>query len=297
MTIRSMTGFARSQGQANGAFWSWELKTVNAKGFDLRLRMPPGLDAVEAEARRMIGTVIGRGTVHAALDLTRTGQIADIRINEPLLRALADNLSAAAKAAGLAPPSMDALLAIRGVIETVEPDAAQADQEALGQTITESLEAAIIDLCAMREREGEALRTILSNKIVAIGGLAKQADQLPSRSGEAVRLRLHRQIEDLLGAASADQLDSQRLHQEAMLMAVKADIREELDRLSAHVGQVSELLARGGAIGRRLDFLAQELSRETNTLCAKSNDMALTAIGIDLKTLVEQLREQVQNVE
>jgi uncharacterized protein (TIGR00255 family) len=208
MTIRSMTGFARSQGQAAGAFWSWELKTVNAKGFDLRLRMPPGLDAVEAEARRMIGTVIGRGTVHAALDLTRSGQVADVRINESLLRALADKLSAAARAAGLAPPSMDALLAIRGVVETVEPDAALADQEALGQAITASLETAIIDLCAMREHEGAALQTILFNKIVAIGGLAKQADQLPSRSGEAVQLRLHRQIEDLLGAASAEQLDS-----------------------------------------------------------------------------------------
>jgi uncharacterized protein (TIGR00255 family) len=297
MTIRSMTGFARSQGQAVGAVWSWELKTVNAKGFDLRLRLPPGFDTVEAEARRMIGTVIGRGTVHAALDLTRADHAADIRINEPLLRNLAEKLSAAARSVGLAPPSMDALLGVRGVMETVDPAESPEDNEALSQAILVSLEDAVVGLCAMREREGEALESILAERIAGIGALARQADQLPSRSPDAVRARLHRQIEDLLGSASAEQLDGQRLHQEAMMIAVKADIREELDRLASHVMQVSDLLKRGGAIGRRLDFLAQELSRETNTLCAKSNDMALTAIGIDLKTLVEQLREQVQNVE
>ncbi len=297
MTIRSMTGFARAQGQAAGAVWSWELKSVNAKGFDLRIRLPPGLDFVEAEARRMIGTVIGRGTVHAALDLNRPATVADIKINEPLLRALAGKLSNAAVATGLAPPSMDALLGVRGVVETVEQDASPETAEALSTAILVSLEEAVIGLCGMREREGDALQAILSERIKSIGKLAKQADQLPSRSPEAVRMRLQRQIEDLLGAASAEQLDGQRLHQEAMMIAVKADIREELDRLAAHVSQVSELLNRGGAIGRRLDFLAQELSRETNTLCAKSNDMALTTIGIDLKTLVEQLREQVQNVE
>jgi uncharacterized protein (TIGR00255 family) len=297
MTIRSMTGFARSQGQATGAVWAWELKTVNAKGFDLRLRLPPGFDAVEAEARRMIGTVIGRGTVHAALDLARPDRIADVRINEPLLRSLAEKLTASAKSAGLPPPSMDALLGVRGVIEAVDPDESPEENEALSQAILSSLEEAIVGLCAMREREGGALQGILEDRIAGIGTLARQADQLPSRSAEAVRARLHKQIEDLLGSASAEQLDSQRLHQEAMMIAVKADIREELDRLASHVMQVSDLLKRGGAIGRRLDFLAQELSRETNTLCAKSNDMALTAIGIDLKTLVEQLREQVQNVE
>jgi uncharacterized protein (TIGR00255 family) len=295
MTIRSMTGFARSQGQADGAVWSWELKTVNAKGFDLRL--PSGMDQVEAEARRMIGTVIGRGTVHAALELNRPDQTADIRINEPLLRALADKLSVSARSAGLAPPSIDALLGIRGVVETIDPDKTPEEREALSQALLTSLEEAVIGLCAMREREGEALQNVLAERIASIRVLARQADNLPSRSPDMVRARLVKQVDDLLGAASAEQLDSQRLHQEAMLIAVKADIREELDRLASHVEQVSSLLERGGAIGRRLDFLAQELSRETNTLCAKSNDLALTAIGIDLKTLVEQLREQVQNVE
>ncbi len=297
MTIRSMTGFARSQGQAAGAVWSWELKTVNAKGFDLRLRLPPGFDRVEAEARRMIGTVIGRGTVHVALDLARPDTVADIRINEPLLRALAEKLSLSARAAGLAQPSIDALLGVRGVVETVDPEESAEETAVLSQAMIASLEEAIIALCAMREKEGDALQGVLEERITSIGSLARQADQLPSRGPEAVRQRLYRQIEELVGAASAEQLDSQRLHQEAMLIAVKADIREELDRLTSHVQQAGDLIRRGGAVGRRLDFLAQELSRETNTLCAKSNDMALTAIGIDLKTLVEQLREQVQNVE
>jgi uncharacterized protein (TIGR00255 family) len=297
MALRSMTGFARIQGQADGASWAWELKTVNAKGFDLRLRMPSGLDAVEAEARRMIGTVVGRGTVHASLDLVRPARIAEIRINDKLVETLAIRLNAAAKLAGLQPPSMDAILSVKGAVETVEqPDDPEAT-ERLTQALLGSLEEAVAALLQARQQEGNALEVILSEKISGIATLAKQADALPSRGAEALRARLQKQIEDLLGASGSDGLDSQRLHQEAVLIAVKADIREELDRLKAHVAQVQDLLARGGAIGRRLDFMAQELSRETNTLCAKSNDVALTAIGLDLKTLVEQFREQVQNVE
>jgi uncharacterized protein (TIGR00255 family) len=297
MALRSMTGFARIQGHAEGASWAWELKSVNAKGFDLRLRVPSGLETVDAEARRMIGTVVGRGTVHASLELTRPPQVAEIKINEQLVETLAVRLNAAAKLAGLQPPSMDAILAVKGVVETIErpddPDAAAR----LAQALLVSLEDAVTALLQARQQEGDALEGILSDKIKTIAGLVGQADALPSRSAETVRMRLQKQIEDLLGAAAADALDAQRLHQEAVLIAVKADIREELDRLRAHVGQVQELLVRGGAIGRRLDFMAQELSRETNTLCAKSNDVALTAIGLDLKTLVEQFREQVQNVE
>ena len=297
MTLRSMTGFARQTGQWQECSWSWELKSVNAKGFDLRLRLPPGLDVVEAEARRMIGTVVGRGTVQAAIDLVRPQRVSDIRINEALLKSLADKLGAAAKLAGLQPPSLEMILAMRGVVETVEagPDALETTE--FTQAIILSLEEAIVALCVSREQEGALLEGILNDKIAAIGALAKAADSLPSRGAEAIRQRLHKQITDLFGAPGAEQFDAQRLHQEAMLIAIKSDIREELDRLQAHVAQTIELLQRGGAIGRRLDFMAQELSRETNTLCAKSNDVALTAIGIDLKTLVEQFREQVQNVE
>lgn len=292
-----MTGFARAQGQAEGASWAWEMKSVNAKGFDLRLRLPTGLDVVEAEARRMIGTVIGRGTVHVSLDLTRGEAAANVRINEHLLETLAERLTKAAARAGLQPPSFDAILAIRGVVETVAANEDPDSAERLSLAVIATLEEAVLALCAARQQEGDALETILKDRIAAIARLVEQADALPSRGAETIRARLRRQVDDLLGAATAEQLDGARLYQEAVMLAVKADIREELDRLKSHVAQVQDLLERGGAIGRRLDFLAQELSRETNTLCAKSGDVALTAIGLDLKSLVEQFREQVQNVE
>ncbi|MCA3564900.1 MAG: YicC family protein [Methylocystis sp.] len=297
MSLRSMTGFARAQGQAEGASWAWEMKSVNAKGFDLRLRLPTGLDVVEAEARRMIGTVIGRGTVHVSLDLTRGEAAANVRINEHLLETLAERLTKAAARAGLQPPSFDAILAIRGVVETVAANEDPDSAERLSLAVIATLEEAVLALCAARQQEGDALETILKDRIAAIARLVEQADALPSRGAETIRARLRRQVDDLLGAATAEQLDGARLYQEAVMLAVKADIREELDRLKSHVAQVQDLLERGGAIGRRLDFLAQELSRETNTLCAKSGDVALTAIGLDLKSLVEQFREQVQNVE
>jgi uncharacterized protein (TIGR00255 family) len=297
MSLRSMTGFARAQGQADGASWAWEMKSLNAKGFDLRLRLPPGLDAVDAEARRMIGTVIGRGTVHVSLDLKRAQTPATIRINEKLLETLAQRLTAAAAKVGLQPPSIDSVLSIRGVVETVESDDDPEATERLSLAMMATLEEAVLALCAARQQEGDALEAILKDRIDAIARLAERADLLPSRGAEAIRARLRRQVEEILGAAGAEQFDGPRLYQEAVMIAVKADIREELDRLKSHVTQVQDLLERGGAIGRRLDFLAQELSREANTLCAKSGDAALTAIGLDLKSLVEQFREQVQNVE
>jgi uncharacterized protein (TIGR00255 family) len=296
MTLSSMTGFARTTGQLEGASWSWELKSVNAKGFDLRLRLPSGLDGVEAEVRRMLGTVIGRGTVNIALDLTRATKTPNIKINEALVKGLAEKLSQAARDVGLQPPTMDAILSLKGVVEVVEETECQQARDALNAALLLSFEDAVVSLCATRQAEGAALKAVLVARIDDIRVLVEQADRLPSRSADAIKARLSKQIEDLL-AGFSEQLDSQRLHQEAMLMAIKADIREELDRLESHVSQTRDLIARGGPIGRRLDFMAQEFSRETNTLCAKSNDVALTRIGIDLKTLVEQFREQVQNVE
>jgi uncharacterized protein (TIGR00255 family) len=295
MTLSSMTGFSRAAGQADGAAWAWEIKSVNAKGFDLRLRLPSGLDGVEAEARRMVGTVVVRGTIHASLDITRASKAAEIRVNEALAADLAHKLSAVAKSTGLHPPSFDAILAVRGVVEVIEQSDTEEQRRMLTDAVTRSLEDGIVGLVAARQAEGAALGTILTDKIAAIETLVQAADAHPARSAEHIAARIKRQIQDLL--TNSDGLDPQRLHQEAMLLAVKGDIREELDRLKAHVMQARQLLERGGAIGRRLDFLAQELSREANTLCAKSGDSGLTVIGLDLKTLVEQFREQVQNVE
>ncbi len=295
MNVSSMTGFARVQGQNARAHWAWEIKTVNAKGYDLRLRLPAGLEGVEAELRRMLGAVIIRGTVHVGFELTRQESAPDVRINEDLLKQLSEKLGKAARQAGLLPPSMDALLAVRGVIETIDQPDDEATQSALVADILASLETTIVSLCASRQTEGAVLLSVLRERIKSIATLVHDAEKLPSRQADSIKERLRQQISELISSSEA--LDPQRLHQEAVLMALKGDIREELDRLKAHCDQINDLLERGGAIGRRLDFLAQELSRETNTLCAKSGDNLLTMIGIDLKTLVEQFREQVQNVE
>jgi uncharacterized protein (TIGR00255 family) len=294
-TLSSMTGFARVQGQSDRAHWAWEFKSVNAKGYDLRLRLPQGLDGVEAELRRMIGTVINRGTVHVGLELTRQVRSPEIRINDDLIQQLALKLGDAARSANLPPPTMDTILAVRGVVEIVDQPEDDAEQAILITAMLTSLETAVVALCASRQTEGAALYNILNQRIGSIETLVDQAEAHPARQADAIKERLTRQLRDLMEASET--LDSQRLHQEAMLLAVKGDIREELDRLKSHCNQVKDFLQRGGAIGRRLDFLAQELSREINTLCAKSNDIELTTIGIDLKTLVEQFREQVQNVE
>jgi uncharacterized protein (TIGR00255 family) len=294
MTLSSMTGFARSSGQFGSATWAWELKSVNAKGLDVRLRLPLGLDGLDGEARRMLGSVIVRGTVQATLDLARIREAPDIRINEVLALRMLRQLSALAKAEGLPPPDVAAVLGIKGVVEA--PDEAEAMPDDLLSALQGALEDAIVALVVARQSEGVAIGAVLRAKVRDMAHRLSAADDLPSRGVDAVRDRLRKQVEDLLGAAGG-QLDSPRLYQEAVLLAVKADIREELDRLKAHLAQAEELLARGGPVGRRLDFLSQELSREVNTLCAKSNDVALTAIGLDLKGLVEQFREQVQNVE
>jgi uncharacterized protein (TIGR00255 family) len=296
MTLSSMTGFARTNGQFGGANWVWELRSVNAKGFDLRLRLPPGTDVLEAEVRRLAGTVIIRGTVQASLTLERPARMPVVRVNEQLLKELATRLGAIAHERGLVPPTLDALLGVRGVVEVVDEAPADPEAEAaLMQVISRGFEHALVQLCAARQSEGEALKAVLMTRLARIRALTQQADAAPCRQAAAIEAKLRRTLEELTGASPA--LEPQRLHQEALLLAMRADIREELDRLYAHADQGQDLLARGGAVGRRLDFLCQELGREANTLCAKSNDPSLTSIGLDLKTVVEQFREQVQNVE
>jgi uncharacterized protein (TIGR00255 family) len=294
MALSSMTGFARANGQTDGASWVWELRSVNAKGLDIRLKLPPRADAVEVEARRMLGAVVARGTVHVSLDLKLEAGMAEVRINVALAERLVAQLHEVAAKVGAPPPGLDAVLSMRGVVETA--DESEPLSEPVALAIQRSLEDAIVGLISARRGEGEALQGVLRARLSAMGEKVATADALPSRGAESVKARLKRQVDELMEAATGP-FDPQRLHQEAVMLAVKADIREELDRLKAHVAQGLELVARGGAVGRRLDFLAQELSREVNTLCAKSNDVALTEIGLDLKGLVEQFREQVQNVE
>lgn len=295
MALHSMTGFARAVGETNGWRHVWELKTVNAKGLDTRLRIGPPVEMIGEEARRRVAAVVKRGTVSVTLSLTREGGHSGARIDEGLLRQLITIGKRHARASGLAPPTLDGLLQVRGVVEVVDAIDNEAAVAALAEALLASLDRAIADLAAMRAGEGAALRRVLGERLDEIARLTQAAEDSPRRRPEAVRARLAETIQALVGAQQG--LDPARLHQEAVLIAGKADIREELDRLVAHVAACRALLAEGGPVGRRLDFLAQELSREANTLCAKAADVTLTAIGLDLKGVVEQFREQVQNVE
>lgn len=295
MTVASMTGFARTQGSLGPWSFAWELKSVNAKGLDLRLRAPPNFDAVEIKARAAISARLARGSIFANLTARRAEDEGNVRVNRDALDRLLAALEGVPLPANLGPATLDGLLAVRGVIEVVEPEDNEAQRAALEKSVLDDLEKALVALVASRREEGAALAGVLGDRLARIGTLAAQADALPARQPEAVRERLAQQLMRLM--ETAEGLDPVRLHQEAVLLAVKADIREELDRLKAHVASARKLLADGGPIGRRLDFLSQELGRETNTLCAKSNDATLTAIGLDLKIEVEQLREQVQNIE
>lgn len=295
MTLSSMTGFARAQDSLGPWRFAWEIKTVNSKGLDLRLRTPPNFDAVEIKARALIAGKIARGACFANLTAKRDDAAVETRINRAALDKLLKALDDVPLHAALRPASLDGLLAVRGIVEVIEPEDDEERRNALDARILSMLAEALDGLAASRRDEGAALAVVLTGRLNRIAELTAQAERLPGRGAEAVRARLAQQVAALLEQANS--FDPQRLHQEAVLLAVKADIREELDRLAAHVASAHALLAKGGPIGRRLDFLAQELSRETNTLCAKSNDPELTAIGLELKIEVEQWREQVQNIE
>ncbi|HEY6995071.1 MAG TPA: YicC/YloC family endoribonuclease [Xanthobacteraceae bacterium] len=295
MALSSMTGFARSHG-VNGTYsWAWELKSVNAKGLDLRLRLPVGWDAVEGPVRSAGAQVLARGTVYGTLTVERQGIAPVVRVNEPVLAAVLATIKNLAGRVQAAEPRLDGILALKGVIEVLDEDEREDERHAAEATVIAGFRETVAELVGMRRREGEALARVLTQRSNEIAALAARAEAAPGRRPEAIKARIAEQVAMLLDASQ--RFDPDRLHQEAILIAAKADIREELDRLASHVGQVERLIADGGAIGRRLDFLAQELNREANTLCSKSNDVELTNIGLELKSVVEQFREQVQNLE
>ena len=295
MALSSMTGFARSHGASGPYTFEWELKSVNAKGFDLRMRLPPGWDELEAFAKKRAGEMLSRGTVYANLSVKRTGAASTIRINEEVLASIVKVAGVLAGKIDAVAPSIDGLLAIKGVIEVVEPESSEDEDKAAKAAAAVAFDQALLDLVEMRQREGVTLGQILSQRMDEIERLAQKAEAAPGRKPEAMKARLAEQIAALL--ETSDRFDPDRLNQEALLIAAKADIREELDRIASHVSQTREMIGKGGPIGRRLDFLAQEFNREVNTCCSKSNDLELTNTGLAMKNVVEQFREQVQNLE
>ena len=290
-----MTGYARATGEYGGTSFACEIRSVNSRGLDIRMRLAPGLDALESELRRRIAAAITRGALTVTLSLDADGNGAELVVNE---RALETALTAIARLSGriaARPPSLDGILALPGVLDRRETPRDAEAESALHAAILACVDACLAELVAARRREGAELAAVLSRHIDEIATLADRVERHPARDRASIVARLSAQIAELAAAAPA--LSEERLAQEALLLATKADIREELDRLAAHVTAARELVAKGGAVGRKLDFLSQEFNREANTLCAKSNSVELTAIGLDLKAVIDQLREQVQNIE
>jgi uncharacterized protein (TIGR00255 family) len=295
MALSSMTGFARRPGVSGPYAFVWELKSVNAKGLDVRLRMPPGWDAIEAPVRARAAERLSRGTVYANLTIERQGVAMTVKINDTVLDAVLDAIDRIKPRIGAAPPTVEGILGLKGVIDVSEAEESEEQRGTAEAAVVAGFVAALDDLSSARHEEGAALARTLTARLDEITALTARAEAVPGRQPDAIRARLAEQIAALMTAN--ERLDPDRLHQEAVLLASKADIREELDRLVAHVAQARKLIGGGGAVGRRLDFLSQELNRESNTLCAKASDVALTNIGLELKTVVEQFREQVQNLE
>lgn len=295
MALSSMTGFARSHGVSGSYAWGWEIKSVNGKGLDVRLRLPPGWEAVEVPVRSAAAGALARGNVFATLTAERKVKTPEVRINEPVLDAVIATMGRLARRIDSAPPRLEGILALRGVMDIAEAEEDEDGRRAAEAAIVDGFHATVTSLAEMRRHEGEALGQLLRQRLAEIAALAKRAEATPGRTADAIRARLAEQVATLLEASS--RFDPERLHQEAVLLASKADIREELDRLASHVTHAQKLLEDGGPVGRKLDFLAQELNREANTLCAKSNDVELTKIGLELKSAVDQFREQVQNLE
>ena len=290
-----MTGFSRSQRSQGAWRLSWEIKSVNAKGLDLRLRTPSGFDALEQEARNRISKRLTRGACYATLTAQRESAAPEIRINEAALTSLQNAIAKLPMGGNVRPASLDGLLALKGIVEIVESADSEETMALVHAAALDALDEAVDGIVAMRAIEGKALHDVLSQRLDVIAAHTEAADACPGRKTDAVRARLELAVATLSQTSAG--LDPVRLHQEAILIAAKADVREELDRLKAHVAATRDLLASGKPVGRRLDFLAQEFGRESNTLCAKSNDPELTRLGMELRVEVEQFREQVQNVE
>jgi uncharacterized protein (TIGR00255 family) len=295
MTLKSMTGFARAEGTHGDTAWHWEVRSVNGRNLDLRLRLPSGFDVLEIKARGLAQEKLARGNCTISLWVKRESGQTEIKLNETALRQAQAVAERAQDLTGLKPARLDTLLGMRGVVETVEGEESEEAQAALMHALIASLAVALDQLVSARAGEGERLQTVIEKQLAVIGTLVERAASASARQPEAIVQRLGEQIARLTEPGST--LDPDRLHQEALLLAARADIQEELDRLRAHVAAANELIDSSQPSGRKFEFLAQEFNREANTICSKASDIEISRAGLELKTVIDQLREQVQNIE
>jgi uncharacterized protein (TIGR00255 family) len=295
MTLKSMTGFARADGMHGETSWHWEARSVNGRNLDLRLRLPSGFEAIEIRARALAQEKLARGNCTISLWVKRESSQLEIRLNEAVLRQAQAVAERARDVTGLKRARLDTLLGMRGVVEAVEGEESEEAQAALNHALIASLAAALDALVRARVSEGERLQAVIEKQVGTIGSLVDRTAGASARQPEAIAARLCEQIARLTESGST--LNPDRLHQEALLLATKADIQEELDRLRAHVAAANELIDSDQPVGRKFEFLAQEFNREANTICSKAADIEISRTGLELKTVIDQLREQVQNIE
>jgi len=295
MTLSSMTGFARSEGTLAGASWHWEVRSVNGRGLEVRVRLPPGYEALEPRVREAAGRRLTRGSIAISLNVQRDQAVSEIKVNEAVLAQMLAAIERVRSAGDFERPRPDTILGLRGVLEISERHEDEAQTDAQHGAMLESLDRALSGVQDARAAEGRRLASVLAAQLASIEQLTDKVAKVPGRSPQAVRTRLKEQLARLLDADPP--LEEARLYQEAALLAQRADVGEELERLRAHAAAGRDLVASSGAVGRKLDFLAQEFNREANTLCSKSNDVDMTRLGLELKAVIDQLREQVQNIE
>jgi uncharacterized protein (TIGR00255 family) len=293
MSLASMTGFGRAHGDCVGQNWVWEIRSVNSRALDVRVRLPGGWDGLEADVKLLIGKSLTRGSVNATLTLASTATDG-LRINQDILKSYLGLSAQLQRDHALAPPTTVDLLSLRGVV-----DAGAAMDDDILATLRTALLAglgqALAALQTARQAEGARLAEVLGGVIDRIAANCTAAESLAATQAEAQRAKLAERLDELLAGRGG--VDPARLEQEVALLALKSDVREELDRLACHITAARALLAKAEPVGRNFDFLAQEFNREANTLCSKAAIPALTRLGLDLKALIDQLREQVQNVE
>lgn len=295
MTLKSMTGFARRDGTSGAAAWHWEVRSVNGRGLDVRLRFPPGYEALEPKVREATGKQLTRGSISISLSVGRQTAQSEIKLNELALAQVIKAAERIRELTGGEAARPDGLLGLKGVLEVADESDTPEAIEAAHAAMLASFTSALAGLVTARAAEGERLQLVIADQLVEIERLVSIVEVSPARTPEAIARRLKELVSRLVEADNG--FDPARLHQEAVLLATRADVEEELRRLRVHIAAARDLLSEPGAVGRKFDFLAQEFNREANTLCSKANDTEITKAGLALKVVIDQMREQVQNLE